>query len=746
MKLTLSAASVLFAAVQLLAHATAPLPFKRIYIVIPTPVKISLTGEEVEIDGFNIEGNLPQYAREAGGVLFAGKMPAEFHYDTTLGQQAYSLSACREKVIVAAGDEAGAIYAVQTLRQLVTKHKAGRYSLALGEVYDKPHFSIRGINWNTFVEARGWSMDDGRGIEDFKRRFIAGLDTMSFLKLNAVIIDGIGWNPERFPGYGMLMRSLSHEARRRGIRIGYTGYSEGYGSMWLDSDGPKFENRKSGHKYPCFGLTGSPQRECGTCLSNQKLMEAKKENLRAFVAATEPGFLYVHGADIFTRSKMEVAWSNRCTDCREKWPSDDTCATNGAAGSFAYLYDELKDAVSSVRNPETGYDAARDLMFLAVGPNYTDYRESDEEWLYHLNYFRSLSSVLRNNDIALMLREQYSGDDGIPRMRKMKEAVGSNARLAVIEFCAGDGYLNSTPATGEMALTRFFDGCDIVIAAGGNAFGEPRQALWAEYEWNPFGSAYTWNATPASCNQTCTLYDDLSDGRVLPEPIFRERDGLLAVVCRKLYGDKAGDMVSSFLPPQQLGIPARKATVAVILPLASERLPGCYFSRFRFLRGKRELRWREDLDDWDIYVIRAEIACERASVAKTRAAAIGFRRAADVCEARRDSLLRMAAACDIGAELGDLTVLWLDLLLRRHVCRTDDGRLADFTFDLRRLEAEARRQVCRFEGELKKMIDPSGGWARDALMSAKYLLREAENIRTTLETGKFTPHPMPSWW
>ena len=244
---------------------------------------------------------------------------------------------------------------------------------------------------------------------------------------------------------------------------------------------------------------------------------------------------------------MEAAWSNRCADCRAKWPDDDTCATNGAAGAFAHLYDEMKDAVSSVRNPETDYDAARDCLFLAVGPNYTDYRESDEEWQYHMEYFRNFASVLRNRDMAVMLREQYAGDDGLPRMRKMKEAIGPNARLAVIEFCAGDGYLNSTPATGEMALTRFFDGCDIVITAGGNAFGEPRQALWAEYEWNPFGSAYAWNGAPASCNQTCALYEDMSDGRVLPETIFREGDGLLAVVCRKLYGDKAGDIVSPFL-------------------------------------------------------------------------------------------------------------------------------------------------------------------------------------------------------
>ena len=716
------------------------------FTVIPTPSKISLTGETFETHGFKVSGDMSPYAREAGSAIFSGETPLRFRYDASLGPQAYRVSVRCGGATATAGDEAGAIYAVQTLRQLAERRSDGKLAVAIGEVDDRPGFAVRGVNWNMFVEVRSWSMDDGRGAEDFRRRFIAGLDTMSFFKLNAVIVDGLGWNPERFPGYGALMRSLSFEARRRGIRLGYAGYSEGYGAMWLESDGPKFYNLKDGRKYPCFGQNGSPQRECGTCLSNEELMEAKKANLREFVEAVEPGFLYVHGADIFRRRRMEAAWSNRCEACRAKWPNDDTCATNGAAGAFAHLYDELKDAVSSVKNPATGYDAAKDLLFLAVGPNYSDYSEDDDEWTYHVEYFRSLSSVLRNRDIALTLREQYVGDDGMPRLSKMKEAVGDNAQLAVIEFCAGDGYHNSTPATGEMALTRYFEGGDIIIAAGGNAFGEPRQALWAEYQWNPSGSAFAWNVSPRTRGESHSLYADLSDGRVLPEPIFKEGTGLLSVVCRKLYGDEAGEIVSRFLPPESVDVPARNNSAAVIMPLSSERLPGSDFSRFRFLRGKRELRWREDLDDWDVQAIRAEIVCERESVEKTRGAAAGFRRAAGVCELRRDSLLRMASACDTAVELGDLTVRWLNLMVRQHACIHGMGDSSALREDILRLECDAHRLAHRFESERRKMVDASGGQARDAWASAEYVLREAENMRTTMETGKFPSHPLRPWW
>ena len=192
-------------------------------VIIPTPIKMALSGEEMETDGFEVSGDMPPYAREAGCTLFSGKTPLDFRYDAALGPQAYRLSIRCDGVRMAAGDAPGAIYAVQTLRQLVRKLPDGKFAVALGEVDDKPAFSVRGINWNMFVEVRSWSMDDGRGIEDFKRRFIAGLDTMSFFKLNAVIVDGLGWNPERFPGYGALMRSLAHEARRRGIRLGFAG-------------------------------------------------------------------------------------------------------------------------------------------------------------------------------------------------------------------------------------------------------------------------------------------------------------------------------------------------------------------------------------------------------------------------------------------------------------------------------------------------------------------------------------------
>ena len=729
-----------------MAHAKSARPKPHAGKVIPTPVSLDLTGEEVELSGFALSGEYPAYVRESAAELLAGTFPLAFVRVPSLGAQAYELTAVRDGVRVRAGDAAGAIYAVSTLKQLMRKIEGGRWTLALGEVRDKPGFPTRGINWNMFVEARSWSMDDGKGIEDFKRRFIAGLDTMAFFKLNAVIVDGIGWNPERFPGYGALMRSLADEARKRAIKLGYIGYSEGYGAQWLETDGPKFRNERDGKPYPCFGLgDAGQQREAGTCLADEVLMDAKKENLKAFVKAVEPGFIYVHGADINEMKEMVEGWSNRCERCRARWPNEDTCAPDGAAGAFAFLYDELKEAVSSVRNPETGYDASRDLEFIAIAPNYTTVREDDKEWNYHLRYFTGLSTALRNRDMTLMLREQYVTERGEPRCRQLRNAVGDRARLGVIVFCAGDGYLNCTPATGEMALTKYFCGCDTVIAAGGNAFGEPRQAMWAEYEWNPEGTGYPWDPGLQNPAETYAAYRGLSEGSILPEPIFRHGDGLLHVACAKLYGELAGPAVADMMTSGKLGIPGYDDSVALIMPLASERLPGTRFSRFRFRRGKRELRWREDLDDADMRSIRRELAIERACISKTRAAAAVFRGIAPKTK-RTESLLRMARVCETGAELGDLTAEWLETLLKFHAYRQGDGYLSEVVAGVDRLTREADRQLARFEVEKGKMLDASGGLARDGWMSAEYLRKEADNMRSTLERNVFPPHPIRSWW
>ena len=221
---------------------------------------------------------------------------------------------------------------------------------------------------------------------------------------------------------------------------------------------------------------------------------------------------------------------------------------------------------------------------------------------------------------------------------------------------------------------------------------------------------------------------------------------MLALACAKLYGDEAGPLVAKSLAPERLGIPGYKDDVSLLMPLATERLPGTRFSRFRFLRGSRVLRWRADIDENDVAVFRREIAIEKASVRKSRDAAVAFRTAAGLCVERQAALLRMADCCEVGAQLGELVVNWLELILRERDYLNGAGVLADFEPQLIRLEDAVCMWKKRFAAEAGKALDASGGNAHDGLLTAEYLEVEVQNMRNTLETAIYPDHPIRTWW
>ncbi len=606
---------------------------------------------------------------------------------------------------------------------------------------DAPQFSVRGVNWNLFVEARGWSQDAGDGLEKLRRRFVSGLDTLAFFKLNVVLVDGFGWNPERFPGYAKLMRELGDEARRRGISLGFGGYSAGYGAQWLDTDGPAFTNLTdgTGAPYECYGLAGRQQSKMGTCLSNAWLTGGKLANFGAFVRAVRPGFLYLHGADLSRERDVRRAWTNRCATCRARWPNDEPAAADGMAGAFAELYDAFASEV-----PE-------DCALHVISPNYSSYRESDEEWAFHVRYFSQVFSCMRNRRTRLMLREQYIGGDGYPRFLSLRRAVGPSARLSTIVFGAGDAYLNTLPATGEPALSGCFVGVDEVIAASGNAFQEPRQVLWAEYLWNPLGSAYDAGWRGKSRGELLSMHTNLLHGVELPRSIFAP-GGLLEAACARLYGREAGGRVAEALTPKTLPGEGGEVVVAPIFPLCSERLPGSPFSRFR--KNYRRIFWRGDLEEKDLRAVRGELWQATLAVAETEQARQAFLMAAGECrsgmplspEMRGEALRRLAAACSDGIALGLLTRSWLEMIDAVHRCVAEGSGKVECLRSLDALGRDVDAACARFEEMRRRTLDASGANANDGLRTARYLKVEVANMRQTLTDGTYPPHPSERWW
>ena len=732
--------------------------------IIPTPVHATLKDNTLSFNGFCIskECDVPPYALEMGRQIYGlrGQTPIVFRTFAHPNSQSYRLSIAADSIIIEGAGPAAFIYATATLLQLATFHDDS-VLLPEGTVLDYPEFAVRGVNWLLFVETRGWSQDDGDGLEAFVQRFISSLDTLAYFKLNAVFIDGCGWNPERFPGYAALMRRLAAEARKRFIHLGFIGYNAGYGAQWHDFDGPKFQNRHGypdGEVYPCISpeLKSTIGATMGTCLSNRELRRLKCENLMAFVRAVQPGLLYIHGLDISSRKGAKQSWAVRCPECRKRWPNDESNAPDGMAGAFADFYDELYEAIASVKDPASGYDAERDCIVCMVSPNYGQCRESEDDWASHTEYFRVLCSCLRNKAVHPMLREQYIGRDSHRRIPDIRSAIGEKQKLAIVLFASGDGFYNSLPVSADPSAIKYMTSADTVITGYGNALQEPRQALTAEYLWNPNGTRFPVDYPEDSFEAFMDFYERISYGMILPDTIFGSA-GLLPLICRKLYGEAAASTILPFLRPKTITEGETTVAISPIAPACNRMLPGTMFSFWKvdiFHHHRSRLYWHADMNDNTFARIREWTAILQQAVTLTEQASQAYMAAAEQCRSplplmpsmRADNLSRMARTFKTTAELGHLVLQWLNILpdafdaFKAKACPDEIiGRIES-------LKMNVSAFAVPLKAKKQTIIDLNGADVSQALLAIDFLLEEADNILRTLKSGDFRDAHITTWW
>ena len=281
---------------------------------------------------------------------------------------------------VLGGSDQGTLLGAMTVLQLMTKASSG-IEINGAYIRDYPDFQFRAASdWLLNVEINRWALDRGQGVEAFARICEKKLDQALRFKINMVLMDGFGWGLEqRFKGYADLMRRLNRYARARGIHLYYGGYGASYGLAYqggpLYEDAPYlgklFENRESypdGAKYQCMGFTygdrGVDPSVLGSCRANEELNKQKAAELREFVAAVEPGALYIHHEDFGDFQGTEEIWQKRCSRCRSRWPNGSLVARDGGAGGLANGYAALVQAVNSVKNADSGYDASRDCQII----------------------------------------------------------------------------------------------------------------------------------------------------------------------------------------------------------------------------------------------------------------------------------------------------------------------------------------------------------------------------------------------
>ena len=343
--------------------------------------------------------------------------------DPKRSEQGYVIRSGNNRMAVVGGSAQGTLYGAVTVLQLLQVDR-GNVSIPRVHVRDWPDFRYRIAESPTFGEGRnnfdrGWCYDWGDGVDNYRERLKGIFDRCLRYKINMMCFtSGFDdpfskmWDGDEFP----LQKDLNRLAAERGVKLLIGGYGVG-------SNDPTMRNRRSypaGEAYSCFF-----DPNLGNCRSNDALTKRIQDRIHDYVRKTEPRALYIHHEDIWDYATAHAYWKQRCDQCKKRWPSDEMAAADGAAGGFMHGYNAICDAIFSVKNADSGYDASRDCLVLLVSPGYTSSDESDAEWDKQLAYWKFASKLLKyKKNVCTCIREQFlRNDNNHKRVLEMANAI-----------------------------------------------------------------------------------------------------------------------------------------------------------------------------------------------------------------------------------------------------------------------------------------------------------------------------------
>ena len=237
----------------------------------------------------------------------------------------------------------GFLYAIATLRQLISRSTSGKIELSPCEVYDYPDIEFRcAARWLVELEESRMMYDWGDGRENMLERYREKIDFCMRFKINMAFFEGFEWKTDKYPEYSEDMRLLSSYAAARNVRLEFGGYTVGFGGYpghpleGIRGLGGEFNPRSylNGEIYACGKVPDAPfdptrasiisdfMRK-GNCRSNEALNKLKAEELEDYVRKLESRVLYLHNEDIATYAELVEMWSKRCPECKTRWANDD---------------------------------------------------------------------------------------------------------------------------------------------------------------------------------------------------------------------------------------------------------------------------------------------------------------------------------------------------------------------------------------------------------------------------------------
>ncbi len=526
-------------------------------------------------------------------------------------------------------------------------------------------------------------------------------------------------------------------ARARGVRL----LNLLYGDL-------KLKNRRSypdGEVYTCLYEKAPSSR--GYCVSNSALIAEKQRVLREFVEATEPGVLYIHFVDEDDLGDAEEIWSNRCDDCRARWPNDRVEAPDGKAGAQAMVFDAFCDAIFSVKHPESSYDAARDCGVWFVSAPYTLHSEDDDAWDVEVEYHCTVSGLMEHTDhVDFCMRENgRRRDNDAKRTLEMAEALRErgNGHGVMMYFLGGDArhtmlrwprpFSVVRPLMASPIMTASFEGASSILMAGN---GSP--LLKVEYSWNHEGDGNYWD--PATAQEWTQTWGSLLQGSVWPDAIFGD-EGFLGRMLAHMYSPTAAPDLAALYRPE----PVEEAHGEMLLPATHggwlKRLREPWFATtdparmrdwatlFAAWRGVNErategvrralaapdlpARARENLDETAIglrIAERLQDAAGHASLAYALLLEVGEDAATDelaACRAASDEAVGIATEHD--SRLSEVQVE-RDAMLGHYTslaARADDLRKANERLEQLRVDGDAMRAALAETLRDSALVDPA---------------------------------------
>ena len=399
------------------------------------------------------------------------------------------------KVWIVGASPLGAYYGAATMVQLLTSAGPGKVVLPDVEVQDYPDVPRRMcaswvLTWDW--EVNGYDWGDGR--DAFIKRCKRKIDLCSRYKVNRVrflggrISPGPAYMKDRYEKIKRFALELNRYARRKGVALQFSSCSSGvdYCGWGVPYSQPWALNRESypdGAVYACTGGT------CGACLSNEALTRMIARRQRQLVQDVEPGSIYLHNLDLACYADLVATWKARCPRCRAQFPDDEPYSPRGYAAAAAGLYNRIVAELKSVKCPQSGYDASRDLEIVFASPGYSYWPESDADWEKDLKYFGEIGRQLTDKrNVQITFREQYKRLDNrglrIEEMARALERVGW-PRAPFVFAVQGADFLDSCRLfVSSPVLTETFRGAATLYNFNGHVHCELQVLANANYAWN----------------------------------------------------------------------------------------------------------------------------------------------------------------------------------------------------------------------------------------------------------------------